>query len=297
MRSHSFSAAACAIACALLVSGCSSILIRPAADNVKTVALVSVYMNRDFYDVQNPRSSVSLRSLKSLGSALINGTEIPAKIDDPQNNEFDALIAYAIKAYNDRLENSGNLQWLPVTGVLSSDAYRKFADSSAGRSGGRLQKVAATLDDAEWYTAKDMVRIPVESVSGGGKFVSLNGEPDTRLALAQLCKDLNVDAVAILEFDMAFKKTVFNLDFFGGIPAVPSVSSALVLVNKDGEVAANSGPIVKGQGRRFDGKTVGMLHQDRVQLSEKSINSYRLAIDKSADDLQKRLIKEYGKIK
>jgi hypothetical protein len=255
-------------------------------------------MNRDFYDVNDPQTGINPGSLKSLGRALVKGTEIPNEIDDPQAGEYETLITHALKAYSERLDGVGNLQWLPAAGILSTNEYRKFAEAYTGkRPDSRLAQVSATLNEAAWYTAKDMVRIPMDKVTYTGKFISLNNEPDMRTALAGLCKDLNVDAVAILEFDMGYRKLLQNLDIFSGLPAIPSVSASLVLVNRNGEIAANSGAITKGQGKRFDGKTVGMLKQNRVRLDSKSIDSYSQAIDKSADHIKKRLEKEFSKIR
>jgi hypothetical protein len=142
-----------------------------------------------------------------------------------------------------------------------------------------------------------MIHIPVEKVAGNVKAITLTKEPDMRKMLADLCKDLDVDAVAILEFDMAFKKLLSGLDFIGGLPAIPSISSTLVLVNRDGEVAINSGSITRGKGKRFEGKSVGMLEQSHVRLNNKSIDSYRLAIDKSADSIKQRMEKDFSKVR
>ena len=297
-----FAATVCGVSCALLISGCGSILIRPAVDNVKTVALVSVSMNRDFYDVKAPRTtSVSLESLKPLGHAVSKGTEIPGEINEQFAKEYEAMITHGAQVYSERLEGVGNWKWMPVADVLSSNAYKEFADSFAGKHSNRLIQAAATIKESEWYTARDMVRIPVESVAQSGKVIRVGGTTgplaDMHLTLGKLCKDLNVDAVAILVFDMAYKKPLISVSFIDNAPAIPSINATLVLVNKDGEIAVNSGPITKGQGKRFEGDKVGMLRQDYVQLDDKSVSSYDMAIDKSAEDMKQRLATAFGKIK
>jgi hypothetical protein len=266
-------ATVCGIAGILLVSGCSSILIKPAVDNVKTVALVSAYMNRDFYDVRGPRDSVSLNNVVFAAKDL----DVP----DSDADEYEKLIAYGVKTYAEQLEGVGNWQWLPVTNVLSNSAYRKFADAIIGeRPASGLLKTSAIIEEKGWYTARDMVRIPMERVTYSGKFVVIgNGkgsQADMRAALGQLCKDLDVDAVAVLEFDMAFRKLLFGLDFIGDLPAMPNISSSLVLVNRDGEVVVDSGRIIKGQGKRFEGDSVGMLRRDYVHFTDKSISARSL---------------------
>lgn len=298
MKFRVFTATVCGIACALSVPASGGMLVRPAVDNVKTVALISVYMNRDFYDVKAPRNSVNIENLLPFGKAAAKGDGDSRSIDDSSSKGLATLIAHGMKAYSDRLEGVGNLQWIPVADIVSSEAYRKFAVSYAGESSASgLAHAAATIADAQWFTAADMVRIPMEKVAYTGTFISVGGQKDPRRELVQLCKDLNVDAVAILEFDMAFKKPLTGLDAFGNLPAIPSVCTALFLVNKDGDVAVNSGRIAKGQGKRFDGKTVSMLSRDTVSLTDKAVDSYCRAIDKSAEFMKERLSKEFSRKK
>jgi hypothetical protein len=292
----------CGIICSLFVSGCGTMLVKPAVGKVKAVAVVSVYMNREFYDIRSPRTSVKLENLRSLGQAVVKGTEIPGEIDDPASKEYEILINYAIRAYSDRLQGSGNWKWLEGASVLSNESYRQFAESLAGRrSGSRLIQVSSTLNEAEWFTARDMVRIPMESLTGGIKVINIGQDmdplADIRVTLGKLCEKLNVDAVAILEFDMAFKRPPISINFLSDAPAAPSISSALVLVDRNGEVIVNSGVITKGQGKRFEGTNVGMLRQDYVHLDDKNMDSFRLAIDRSADDMKQRFSKALSKIK
>jgi hypothetical protein len=146
-----------------------------------------------------------------------------------------------------------------------------------------------------------MTRIPLDGVANNDASIVIgsaqHSPEEMRQALAGLCRDLNVDAVAVIEFDMAYRKILFNLDFIGGIPAIPSVSAALVLVDRNGEIVVNSGLITKGQGRRFEGTTVSMLNRGTVRLNDASIAAYCRALDKSADDMKRRLTKALGKKK
>jgi hypothetical protein len=78
---------------------------------------------------------------------------------------------------------------------------------------------------------------------------------------------------------------------------MPNISSSLVLVNRDGEVVVDSGRVMKGQGKRFEGDSVGMLRRDYVHFTEKSINAYCQALAKSADNMKQRLSKALSKKK
>jgi hypothetical protein len=274
--------------CVFSLAGYSGILNKPAARDLKTVALISVSMNRDFYDVRSPQTRINLNLF--------------GKKDDQKNDTrvttYENLINYSIAAYTSRLDGVGNVQWLPVADILATSAYQKFRDSlSDNSSSSGLLQAAADLKKQEWVSAPNMARVAADTVTQTGAFISIAGAKDPRLALASLCAELNVDAVAILELDMAYRKLIDGADIISGIPAVPSVSRALVLIDKNGVVAVNSGCITKGQGTRFEGKSVTMLQQNQVRLDEKSIASYQQALDKSADDLKKRLTAEFSKMK
>lgn len=269
----------------LLITGCASmiptILLKPAADNIKTVAFISVYTNSDIYDIKAPRTSVNIDILKSGANKT-------------QTTEIESILNYAVKSYQDRLNGVGGWNWVPVSGVTSSEAYKKFAEEMAKPPSSGLLKSVSKAQDLEWIAAPGMARVPAAGAASSGKFISVAGTKDIRHVLAKLCKDLNVDAVAVLELDMAFNKLITGADLFGGIPAVPNIASSLVLVNKNGEVSVNSGLITKGQGRRFEGKSVNMLERDVVLLNDKSIAAYNATIDKSADDMKARLLKSFS---
>lgn len=264
------------------------VLIKPAAAKIKTVAVISAYMNSDFYNLESPRDSVTV-DLFGKGSEK-GGVAAPAK-------EQEDLLNYGVASFQSRLDGLGGWKWSPAAETTSNTAFKKFAESYSNKEDSSgLLKAAADLRKMQWCVAPGMPRVPADSIKPG-KFISIGGAQDPRLALAALCRDLNVDAVAVLEFDMAFKKLITGADLFSGIPAVPSVSAALVLVNKDGEVAASSGQIEKGKGRRFEGKKANMLQQDHVRFDDKSVAVFKEAIDKAADDVKKRLEKDFSKLK
>ena len=88
----------------------------------------------------------------------------------------------------------------------------------------------------------------------------------------------------------------FNLGIGGG-PATPNISATLIMVNKNGEVAVNTGLFEKGLGTRYMGEKVAMLRKGGVDLNEKSVSSYCKAIEESSFGMKANLVKAFSKIK
>jgi len=118
-----------------------------------------------------------------------------------------------------------------------------------------------------------------------------------RRELANLCTSLNVDALAIVQLDMAYKKPFLSINLGGGDPAAPRVASSIVVVNKDGEVAVNTGLFGRGEGEYVDGDNAPMLRGGSVHLTDKSVSSYCDAIDKNCAAMKKKLEKAFSKLK
>ncbi|OGS19799.1 MAG: hypothetical protein A2252_02710 [Elusimicrobia bacterium RIFOXYA2_FULL_39_19] len=292
-----------ALIAGLLLAGCASILIKPAIFDVKKVALVSVYMNRDFYDVKAPRANEANQALKTLGRAVTKETKVLAALDNAFGKEYQQIVSYGVKQYTDQLDGVGDWQWIPVTTVLNNKMYKTFYDNATnGKPSGSLVKIAQKLKSADWYVAPNMIHIPVDTVAGNPNqhtyYAGDAKDPkeDMRKELAQLCKALGVDAVAMLEFDMAYKKPAINLTLLGADPAIPNMSVSLVMVTKNGDLAVNTGPVVKGQGTRYEGDKVGMLNKEYVDLNAKAVNAYCQAIDNSAADMKKRILSAFSKL-
>ena len=215
---------------ALTLPGCASIIMRPAVDDVRTVALVSVYMNREFYNTRSPLAGEGQAAVASLVEAASRAAfeklldrEAESDAIDVYDPERTRIISFAVQRYRDQLDALRGWRLLPAERVVRPD----------------------------------------------------------------------VDAVAILELDMAYRFNRFSkITFFGTTLAVPTVSHSLVVVNRRGQVAVNTGPVVRGGGERYEGDTVGMVkHEDLVlkHKNDKAVHSYNLAISDAAEALREQL--------
>ncbi len=288
----------------LMFTGCTKILLRPAIDNVKSVAVVSVYMNRDFYNIKAPKADESKDAFKTLGRALMKQTGVMDKIDTTFNVQFMQIISYAVKKYSEQLDGLGPFRVEPMENVLRNPSYQEFiAQAAKDQPFAALASIGAAIKSADWFTAPNMIHVPADMiVEGGGMHTTYLGKTkdpraEFRKELANLCKSLNVDALAIVQLDMAYKKAFISINLGEGDAAAPRVASSLVVVNKDGEVAVNTGLFGRGEGKYVDGSNAPMLRKGFVHLTDKSVSSYCGAIDKSCAAMKKELEKAFSKLK
>jgi hypothetical protein len=288
----------------LFMTGCGKILLRPAIDKVKSVALVSVYMNRDFYNIKTPKADESKAALKTLGRALMKETGVMDKIDNTFNAEYLAIASFAVKKFSEQLDGLGPFHIEPMENILKNASYQNFVgDAAKGQPFPALASIGAVIKSADWYTAPNMIFIPADAlVEGAGQHTTYIGKTknpraEFRAEMGKLCQSLGVDAVAIVQLDMAYKKPFLSLKLIGADPAGPRVASSLVVINKDGEVAVNTGLFERGEGEYAEGDNAPMLRKGEVFLSDKSVNSYCQAIEKSCEAMKKTLAKAFSKLK
>ena len=88
---------------ALTLSGCASIVMRPAVDDVRTVALVSVYMNREFYNTRSPLAGEGQAAVASLVQAA-SRTAFEKLLDREADGTRFRLIGIGVSNYAPALE-------------------------------------------------------------------------------------------------------------------------------------------------------------------------------------------------
>jgi len=288
----------------LLLAGCSKILYRPAIDNVKSVALISVYMNRDFYNIKAPKASESQQALTTLKRAVLKETGVQDKLDETFNVQYLDIVSYAVKKYSEVLDGMGPFRIEPIDKILSNTSYQNFiGEANKDQPFASLATIGAAIKSANWFTAPNMIHIPADVfVEKAGQHIAYIGntkdpKAEFRSQLAQLCNDLGVDAVAIIQLDMAYKFPWLSITFNDVRHAVPQVSSTLIVVNKNGEVAVNTGLYDRGKGDYSKGESVPLLRRKQLFLNDKSVSSYCVAIDKDGNNLKKTLAKAFSKLK
>lgn len=276
-------------------AGCAAPIVKkPTVFEVKKLAIVSIYSNSDIYDVKSGEAKgTGLAALKKLKGVVEGEKQL--------SDESVQLSTHALQQFADNMQTS---QWQIVkpSTIIQSKAYKNFVTEM--NSGGILQRAAL----ADWSTPPGMTLVPFTSIAGKANTRSFGDDPTAKIKarLAQLSKELNVDGVAVIEVDLAYKSGMLSgmsgTGLFSGVrgKATPSVSSAMIVVTSKGEIAAQTPHIVKGGGSRSEAKdTAPMLLKGTVDLSgedgQKSIQSYSETIKDNATQLKEAINKELQK--
>jgi len=264
------------------LAGCgAAILKKPEVLSVKKLAIVSVAINTDTYNIEEAKekSGLDVRALKKL-------VGMEESIDtDP----YLQLATAGLEAFTTTLNDMPQWDLIPPADVLNNEAYK-----------------AATWQGKAFFVAPPgMHLIPFADAARSGSTTVVDGKEiheEARKKLGQMAKDLGVDGVVVIEIDFGYEPVFLSgmkgTGLLSGIraPAKPSVSTAILIVTQDGTIAAQSPAIVKGQGTRYAGEKVPMIHSGKVDLKDdegKSIKGAADTILMAAQGLIARILKEF----
>lgn len=292
--------------CILLIftlSSCSSPWIKkPQVQSVKKVAIISIYANADLHDVKSPKKPAT--KLSVLKAML--GKE---KDKSLETNEFVQIVTYGLQIYGQELDKIGNWSVIPPQNVLKSQKYKTIMSQKGEGSvmGGFLEAIQKAVE-AQWVTPPGMPYIPASCVTHGrGMKVVVKGSKDPVLAarekMAEICKELDVDAVALIGLDLAYKKGWLSgmrgTGLLGEIrgKATPAVASEIIVVTKDAEIAVES-PLVEKQAKYYKSYSAPMMLEGRPDIKDskgKSVEAYNQAVKNSAQALNEKINQEFSK--
>ena len=259
------------------LAACTSIVKKPDINNVKKVALVSVYGNQN------------IRELKQSGWA--RQSEVVTGFNDQQRQKVAEL---ALNYYEAKLKEMGSWKVLPVQQMLTSakfsaamkelravkDASGKKVDESS--LSGKLGQFLTNVAEMGYLSPAGMHPLPISDENR-------NASQGVIKSLVKLAKDLDVDAVAVVQIDLAYTGGTFSLGGTG--TAVASVASSIKLVDKNGVVVVDY-PNVSDKTRRFKSETSSGMLQGKLIFNAKLETMLKEAIIASADDLVTEIKKE-----
>jgi len=280
MRKHLFFMAAPLLGIFLMGCG-ASIIKKPEILSVKKMAIVSVVMNTDTYNIEKAKqkSGLDVRALKKMV-----GME-----EDIDTDQYLQLVTAGLDSYQKELNSMAQWELIPIAEVLDNESY----------------KTSQWQGKPFFISPPEMHQIHYADVAKTGTTTYVDGKEiheEARKKLGQLAKDLGVDGVVIIEIDFGYEPVFLSgmkgTGLLSGIraPAKPSVSSSMVIITKDGAIGAQSPAVVKGGGTRYTGDKVDMIHQGKVDLKDKDGSSVKEAartIGLSAAGLKAKILKEF----
>ncbi len=278
--------------------GCSHVLYRPEADSVKTVAVVSLYMNREIYDVEHP-TAADAKTLGGLIKAAAT-TAVRDRFGDPEAKAVQPIVTYGVKAFSEQLSSVGRWQFIPPTDVVAHAGYKAFYEGGVKGNLGKLLGLMNEAAMAEYVAPEGMIVIPVSRVVDQGS-VGFYGDArdpkeEMRQQLAKLAQDLGVDAVAVVQLDVAYKRGWFIVN--GMRRAAGNVAAAAVIITKEGKIALQTDFGGRGGGKRFEGDTLRMVSDEDGKVGFENpevVESFNSAVSQAAKHLQQQVIEEFAK--
>ncbi|MFH1283023.1 MAG: hypothetical protein ABII27_05105 [bacterium] len=289
------------IVLAVVLSSCSSILRKPEVFSVKKIAIVSIYANSDLHDMKAPKNpKTTLNVLKAL-----MGKESDKSLE---GSELVQIVTYGLKAYGEQLNSVQNWTVLPPLEVIKSEKYKKLMSQDDQSFMGEILKVFKNAEAEKWVTPVGMPRIPADNLTyGKGKKVVIKGRKDPVKdlieKLAELCKELQVDAVAVIGLDLAYKKGMLSsmsgTGLLSGVrgKATPAVASEIIIVSKNAKIAVETKLISQGVEYSTSNSAPMMLKgkPDLKDSAGKSLEAYYKAVLKSAELIKGNIEKELNK--
>ena len=257
------------------LTSCTSIVKKPDINNVKKVALVSVYGNQN------------IRELKQSGWA--RKSEVVTGFNDEQRQKVAQL---ALNYYEAKLKEMGNWKVMPVQQMLTSAKFsaaikelRAVKDVSGKKIDeksltGKLGNFLTNVAEMGYLTPAGMHPLPITDENRNDRVIK---------SLVKLAKDLDVDAVAVVHIDLAYTGGTFSLGGTG--TAVATVASSIKLVDKNGVVVVDY-PDVTDKTKRFESETSSGMLQGKLIFNAKLETMLKEAIIASADNLVTEIKKE-----
>ena len=259
----------------LLSIGCGgTMILKPPAKEVKTVALVNVYAKRGVHKFSKGGGLAGLTSLASLAKG-------GKKKEDFGGAEFPN---YAAAAFVDEFSKVKGWEVLNNKRVVANPSYKAFVSSSADLFYNDIEKV---MTNTNFVTASNMAVLPKEG-----------RDKRSQKALGELAKKMGVDAVAVLGMDITY-------DISSGIggtgTAAANVGMSIIMIDQNGKVAGSTPLVVdkktNSSYRQRSDNTVGML-AGAIIFNEKSSGIFKESIDKNIAMMLKHVtedIKEMNK--
>ena len=215
----------------LALNGCASIVKKPEINTVTKVAVLSLYANQTVPEEK--------------GRGVVTQWDNAFRMEVAEN---------ALHAVEQELANKMNWEVVPGQTVIQSPAYQeafapKANTSSEGlnKAMGMFAKVVQQGHDARFFTPPGMHPILLHGEKGQSSSCwGNNCPPDPKTRLAELAKQLGVDAVVVVQLDYCYGGGTWSLGGTG--EAKMTAGTAIRAVSKDGQMIVDMNDVPKCAG-------------------------------------------------
>lgn len=236
----------------LALSGCTSIVKKPDIDQVKKVAILSLYA-----DQKVPHE-------KGMGVVTHWDNKVRLQVAE------DALTTYQ--------KELAKLGWKVMSPqkVLESREYQQaFAvpevkpDSGAGKFASLLKNVY----QQQFFTPAGMLPIHFDDSSANTRYYGDLAKDNPRARLGGMAKKLGVDAVVLIQLDYCYGGGTFSL--LGTGQAVMTAGSSIKAINQKGDMVVNMPMVARCDGKRGESETSAVMVNGNLQFTTSAKDRFR----------------------
>jgi len=247
----------------IVLAGCSTTIKVSKSElrKINTIAVVSVYSNSTIYTGKKDKGDkVSTQTvMKALANTALKKTQIGKDLKGQQQATYQLLLRQTQQQAEHYFSGIEGWQLKPFEEFKNIPAFQEL--SKAKKRDGTMGKISSFLMDAVighdsdgWIIREGMPFLPLDRLAGhsfkkkmkrengewvedfGGDFFSDDDSHNVRKDYANLCNILGVDAIAIVELDIA-NKGFLNLKFVNIYR--PLTNAKVMVINKFGGPAVN----------------------------------------------------------
>lgn len=281
----------------LLFAGCATAPVqvqRPGIDAVKKVAVISVTSNLKINDIEEKGSE------EPSGLAGLLGAVVKAVAPETTAEQV-AIVTHADKKIGEMFASLDGWTLLPEATVLGNADYKALfgAGSENSTKNATINAVLLGAATPDTVVPAGMYPIPYTTlIPGTNRYV--NGEKEeapTLRKVGALCEKLGVDAVAVAEVKLSYKKTFLSGVSGSGLFAnargnsKPVVEVNIAVVNAKGELVMKS----NRSWATFEGEAVPMMLKGEADLKDKDgkcVAEYQATVSKAVTGLTAEVIKQ-----
>lgn len=233
------------------LSGCfSSIVKKPDIDQVKKVAILSLYA-----DQKVPND-------KGRGIVTHWDNKVRLQVAEDALNTYQAELA--------------KLGWKVVspTKVLESKDYQQaFAIAKPDTATGKFGSLLKNIYQQQFFTPAGMLPIPLDDSAANTRYYGDAARDNPRVRLGEMARKLGVDAVVLIQLDYCYGGGTFSL--LGTGQAVMSAGSSIKAVNQKGDMVVNMPAVARCDGQRGESETSAVMINGNLQFTRSAKDLFR----------------------
>lgn len=266
-------------ASALLLCSCAGVNVKkPDIDNVKKIAILGVTSPEQYKDIEETKKEKDKGLLATVaGNLLADNVEV---LTAPQVE----VITYGGKALANTLNGINGWSVIPQDEVINNEDVRHFY----GDDKSSLEAFAELFRSTRYVTPKGMAPILYSQMNPNGVHY-VNGvrvDQAYRMSMGKLCESLNVDAIAVAEYNFFYETGMMSNITHN---ATPYVFVDVIIIDKTGEMILYTD---RGWDKFEGSENVRFDHGTVDYGASKTIAGYKANIDQAMAEFKKQAEKK-----